>query len=59
MRKLAPLVLFLVLIGVRAQSDLEVLALRHRTAEELIPVLRPLLEPGGVMTGLKVEEVPN
>ncbi|MEW5862245.1 MAG: secretin N-terminal domain-containing protein [Pseudomonadota bacterium] len=51
MRKLAPLVLFLVLIGARAQSDLEVLALRHRTAEELIPVLRPLLEPGGVMTG--------
>jgi len=51
MRKLAPLVLFLVALGVSAQADLEVIALRHRSAEELIPILRPLLEPGGVMTG--------
>ena len=34
-----------------AAQDLEVIALRHRTAEQVIPLLRPLLEPGGVLTG--------
>lgn len=51
MRKLAALALLLVASGMRAQPDLEVIALRHRSAEELIPILRPLLEPGAVMTG--------
>ena len=34
-----------------AQGALEVISLRHRTAEQVIPVLRPLLEPGGALTG--------
>lgn len=34
-----------------AAQTLEVIPLRHRTAEQLIPALRPLLEPGGVLTG--------
>lgn len=34
-----------------AQGTLEVISLRHRTAEQVIPVLRPLLEPGGVLSG--------
>ena len=34
-----------------AQGSLEVIQLRHRTAEQVIPVLRPLLEPGGVLSG--------
>lgn len=34
-----------------AQASLEVIDLRHRTAEQVLPVLRPLLEPGGVLTG--------
>ena len=29
----------------------EVISLRHRTAEQVIPVLRPLLEPGGALSG--------
>jgi type II secretory pathway component GspD/PulD (secretin) len=33
-----------------AQS-LEVIDLQHRRAEEVIPVLQPLLEPGGALTG--------
>ncbi len=33
-----------------AQGELEVIALRHRTADQLIPALRPLVEPGGVLT---------
>ena len=36
--------------AVGAQS-LEVIDLKHRRAEELIPVLQPLLEPGGALTG--------
>lgn len=34
-----------------AQDALEVISLRHRTAEQVIPVLRPLLAPGGALTG--------
>jgi type II secretory pathway component GspD/PulD (secretin) len=34
-----------------AQSTLEVISLRHRTAEQVIPVLQPLLEPGGALSG--------
>jgi type II secretory pathway component GspD/PulD (secretin) len=34
-----------------AQGRLEVIDLRHTTAEQVLPALRPLLEPGGVLTG--------
>jgi type II secretory pathway component GspD/PulD (secretin) len=34
-----------------AQPALEVISLKHRTAEQVLPVLRPLLEPGGTLTG--------
>ncbi|MDW8469872.1 MAG: secretin N-terminal domain-containing protein [Burkholderiales bacterium] len=43
--------LALLAIEALAQPQLEVLPLRSRTAEELIPILRPLVEPGGVLTG--------
>ena len=33
------------------QASLEVIDLRHTTAEQVLPALRPLLEPGGVLTG--------
>lgn len=33
------------------QASLEVIDLRHRTAEQVLPELRPLLEPGAVLTG--------
>ena len=40
--------LILVFAGLaRAQGSLEILPLRYRTAEQVIPVLRPLLKPGG------------
>lgn len=51
MRKFAAPALFVATFSVCAQTELEVLPLRNRTAEEIIPVLRPLLEPGGVITG--------
>lgn len=34
-----------------AQGTLEVITLRHRTAEQVIPVLRPILDPGGALSG--------
>lgn len=34
-----------------AQQALEIITLRHRTAEQVLPVLQPLLEPGGTLSG--------
>lgn len=47
------LLLGLLLIGnlAQAQGELEILQLRSRSAEQVIPILRPLLEPGAVLTG--------
>ncbi|MSQ49662.1 MAG: hypothetical protein EXR30_04650 [Betaproteobacteria bacterium] len=45
------LLLWFVVPGVLAQGTLEVIPLRHRTVDQVIPVLRPLLEPGAVLTG--------
>ena len=33
------------------QATLEVLSLRHRTVEQVLPALRPLMEPGATLTG--------
>jgi type II secretory pathway component GspD/PulD (secretin) len=43
--------LWLVAPAVFAQGNLEVISLRHRTADQVIPVLQPLLEPGGALSG--------
>ena len=34
-----------------AQHALEIITLRHRTAEQVLPALRPLLEPGATLSG--------
>jgi hypothetical protein len=34
-----------------AQNSLEIIDLRHRTAEQVLPVLKPLVEPGGTLSG--------
>src|SRR5438094_5018681 len=34
-----------------AENALEIITLRHRTAEQVLPGLRPLLEPGATLTG--------
>jgi hypothetical protein len=36
---------------VLAQQALEVIPLQHRTADQVLPSLRPLLEPGATLTG--------
>jgi hypothetical protein len=45
------LLLMLVAPVVLAQDSLEVITLRHRTAEQVIPVLRPMLAPGAALSG--------
>jgi hypothetical protein len=47
---LAGLALSLAAIVAHAQS-LEIIDLHNRTAQEVIPVLQPILEPGGALTG--------
>jgi hypothetical protein len=34
-----------------AQQALEIIPLRHRTAEQVLPALQPLLEPGATLSG--------
>src|SRR5574340_174134 len=38
-----------------AQQDLEIIRLKHRSAEQLVPQLRPFVEPGGAISGLSDE----
>ncbi len=35
-----------------ADGDLEIIRLQHRSVEDVLPLLQPLLEPGGVLTGM-------
>jgi hypothetical protein len=37
--------------GLVAQQALEIIPLRHRTAEQVLPTLQPLLEPGATLSG--------
>jgi hypothetical protein len=36
-----------------AQQALEIIPLRHRTAEQVLPALQPLLEPGATLSGIR------
>jgi len=36
-----------------AQQALEIIPLRHRTAEQVLPALQPLLEPGATLSGTR------
>ena len=44
-------VLTLVVPAAFAQQSLEVISLRYRTADQVLDTLRPLVEPGGTLTG--------
>jgi len=44
--------LLLVLLSSSAWAELEVITLHHRSAEEILPVVRPLLDQGGVASGM-------
>lgn len=51
MRATTYLVLALIFATAFAQNMLEIIPLKHRTVEQVLPVLRPLLEPGGTLSG--------
>ena len=51
MKRFLPLLLVVASVAGLAQGTLEVISLRHRTADQVIPVLQPLLEPGGALSG--------
>lgn len=36
----------------RAESEMDIIALRHRTVEQMLPVLEPLAKPDGLVTGM-------
>ena len=44
-------VLSLLATAAWAQNSLEIIGLRHRTAEQVIPSLQPLMEPGATLSG--------
>lgn len=51
--RLAPLFIVLLLFApVLAAQQVEVIELRHRTVEDVLPVLEPLVEPGGALSGM-------
>lgn len=35
-----------------AQQEMEIIALRHRTLDQVLPTLQPLLEPGATLSGM-------
>ena len=45
------LLLLVLAFSAYAQQSLEVIPLRYRTADQVLDTLRPLVEPGGTMTG--------
>lgn len=51
MKRFLPLLLVVASVAGLAQGTLEVISLRYRTADQVIPVLQPLLEPGGALSG--------
>lgn len=55
MQSLRALLLFTLwgLTSVATAAELEIVTLKYRSAEQLIPVIRPLLAPGGSVSGLQ------
>jgi type II secretory pathway component GspD/PulD (secretin) len=47
------LLVLLFTFGVAYADEVEVIQLRYRTAEQVIPTLRPLVEPGGAISGMQ------
>ena len=50
-RSLAAIAIACLASQAAAQQALEIISLKHRTVEQVLPVLRPLLEPGATLSG--------
>lgn len=44
-------------VAALAHADMEIITLRHRTAEQVMPVLKPLVEAGGALSGMNDQVV--
>jgi len=53
MKLVSSLFALLLSIGVAFADEVEVIELRYRTADQIIPALRPLVEPGGALSGMQ------
>lgn len=51
MKRSATIFVLLAFAAAAWAQALDVITLRHRTAEQLLPQLQPLVEPGGMLTG--------
>ncbi|RLJ62657.1 secretin N-terminal domain-containing protein [Sulfurisoma sediminicola] len=51
MKRAALIAILVTFVTTAWAQALDVISLRHRTAEQLLPQLQPLLEPGGMLTG--------
>ena len=52
MRRLL-VVLLLVFLARPVFAEVEIIPLRHRTVDQILPVLQPLVEPGGAISGMQ------
>lgn len=43
--------LALMVVCAQAMADVEIIPLRYRTVDQVIPILQPLVEPGGALSG--------
>lgn len=52
MRRIALAFVFLLLAGAAQAQQLEIINLKSRTADQVLPQLRPFIEPGGAISGM-------
>lgn len=52
MKRLILALLCLAVTFAHAQQEMEIIPLRHRLVDQVMPTLRPMLEPGASMTGM-------
>lgn len=52
MRRIVLAFFFLLLAGAAQAQQLEIINLKSRTAEQVLPQLRPFIEPGGALSGM-------
>jgi len=53
MKRLGAVLVLLLCVAAARADDVEVVALKYRTAEQLVPMLRPMVEPGGAISGMQ------
>lgn len=52
MRQILFFVFLVLAVPALAQQQVNIIELRHRTVEDVLPVLQPLVEPGGAISGM-------